>query len=286
MFRRLEHVAHADYRFRSRIVDSAHLLAKASVPLFTAVETRAMIETAHSLGVKVAAHAINKATVETLLAQGIDSIEHGYDLSSGIAPELLRRTSQKSDTGTAVWVPTLAAYYTLAQNQGDDATWTRAANSFRAALKAGIDTIACGGDTGVFAHGDNALEMQLMVRLGADWRRVLRWATLGGWHCVRSMAWKGDAGKERMKKVAGLGEDPRVVGDNEVPFGLIKRGWAADLIATSGDLENAFEDAVAKNSIVFVMKGGRVYKQDRKEVSVLNSPVDLAFLPCGARSQF
>lgn len=77
MFRRLEHVAHADYRFRSRIVDSAHLLAKASVPLFTAVETRAMIETAHSLGVKVAAHAINKATVETLLAQGIDSIEHG-----------------------------------------------------------------------------------------------------------------------------------------------------------------------------------------------------------------
>ena len=85
---------------------------------------------------------------------------------------------------------------------------------------------------------------------------------------MRSMAWKGDAGKERMKKVAGLGEDPRVVGDNEVPFGLIKRGWAADLIATSGDLENAFEDAVAKNSIVFVMKGGRVYKQDRKEVSL------------------
>ncbi|ETW86701.1 hypothetical protein HETIRDRAFT_456627 [Heterobasidion irregulare TC 32-1] len=247
---------YADYRFRSRIVDSAPLLAKASVPLFTAVETRAMIETAHSLGVKVAAHATNKATVETLLTQGIDSIEHGYDLSSGIAPELLRRTSQKSDNGTAVWVPTLAAYYTLAQNQGDHAVWTRAANSFRAALKAGIDIIACGGDTGVFAHGDNALEMQLMVRLGADWRRVLRWATLGGWHCVRSMAWEGDAGKERMNKVAGLGEDPRVVGDNEVPFGLIKRGWAADLIATSGDLENAFEYAVAKNSIVFVMKGG------------------------------
>ena len=55
-----------------------------------------------------------------------------------------------------------------------------------------------------------------------------------------------------------------MVGDNEVPFGVLRRGFAADIIATSGDLENDFERAVDKDSIVFVMKGGRIFKRDGK----------------------
>ncbi|THH19371.1 hypothetical protein EW146_g1793 [Bondarzewia mesenterica] len=262
----------ANYRFRSRASHTSRSLANASIPTFTEDETDAIIRTAHHYGVKVAAHATNRSTVRSLLSQGIDSIEHGFDIDSRvpIEPPPFHQTDTHVPMdklfAKAIWVPTLAAYYTISQNQGDSEIWTRATRTFHSALESGLDNIACGGDTGVFAHGDNALEMQLMVRLGADWRHVLRWATLGGWRCVRSMAWEGDAGERRLQKIAELAEDPRVVGDNEVPFGLVRRGWAADLIATSGDLEEDFEQAVSKQSIVFVMKGGRIYKRDGKEV--------------------
>ena len=165
--------------------------------------------------------------------------------------------------GNAVWVPTLAAYYTTSREPGG--AWARVAQAFRAALAEGFDNIACGGDTGVFAHGNNALELQLMVQLGADWRRVLQWATLGGWHCVRSMAWEGEDGARRLSRVGELAEDARVVGDNEVPFGILRRGFAADLVATKGDLQQDFGAAVSHENIVFVMKGGKIYKQNGKE---------------------
>ncbi|EGO31269.1 hypothetical protein SERLADRAFT_456159 [Serpula lacrymans var. lacrymans S7.9] len=125
-----------------------------------------------------------------------------------------------------------------------------------------MDNIACGGDTGVFAHGENALELVLMNRLGADWRKVLKWATLGGWECIRSMKWEGRKGEARFAKVRDLREDPRIVGDNEVPFGAVARGFIGDIIATSGNFESDFESAVSADNIQFVMKGGKVYKRD------------------------
>jgi imidazolonepropionase-like amidohydrolase len=124
-----------------------------------------------------------------------------------------------------------------------------------------MDKIACGGDTGVFSHGDNALEMKLMVKLGADWRKVLRWCTLGGWECIRSMGWEGEQGRDRLKNIGLLRESARVVGDNEVPFGAIRKGFAGDIIATSGNLEKDFDLAVSVDSIKFVMKGGRLFKR-------------------------
>lgn len=69
-----------------------------------------------------------------------------------------------------------------------------------------------------------------------------------------------------MARVAELQEDARVVGDNEVPFGAVRRGFAADIVATSGDLEGDFTSAVDKSSIVFVMKGGRVFKRGGREL--------------------
>lgn len=83
-----------------------------------------------------------------------------------------------------------------------------------------MDNIVCGGDTGVFSHGDNALEMKLMVRLGAPWEKVLRWGTLSGWKCIRSVRWDGPQGKERLNKLHGL-LDGSVMGDNDIPFGAI-----------------------------------------------------------------
>ena len=184
----------------------------------------------------------------------MDSIEHGY----GIDDEaLFSRMAQRGVT----WVPTLAAYHTLKNSE----VWTHACETFQRALNTDVK-IACGGDTGVFRHGDNALEMQLMVRLGADWRKVLRWATLGGWECVRSKEWEGPRGEERLRRIGEMREGRDVVGDNEVPFGVVRRGFAADIIATTGDLENDFQNAVSSRSISFVMKMGTVHKKDGMRV--------------------
>ncbi|TFY66406.1 hypothetical protein EVG20_g4682 [Dentipellis fragilis] len=213
-----------------------------------------------STGVRVAAHASHRDTIATIARQGVDTVEHGFDLAATASAHATAGKTIKALLGDAVWVPTLSAFYTSGAN------WERAAATFRAALAEGLDAIAVGGDTGVFAHGDNALEMRLMVQLGADWRRVLRWATLGGWRAVRSVAWEGPQGLARVERVGEMREDRRVVGDNEVPFGVIKRGWAADIVASAGDLEGNFEGAVGRDSIVFVMKAGKVYKKDGKEV--------------------
>ncbi|KAL5533824.1 hypothetical protein ACEPAG_284 [Sanghuangporus baumii] len=241
---------YADYRYRSRLADVSARPAAASVATFQTDELKALIDTAHHLGLKIAAHASTAPAISTLVKLGVDTVEHGYGVDDAA---LFARMAQNGVT----WVPTLAAYHTL----GKEDVWTRACATFQAALTTDVK-IACGGDTGVFRHGDNALELQLMVRLGADWREVLRWATLGGWECVRSKEWEGLRGKERLERIEELREGRSVVGDNEVPFGVIRKGFAADLIATTGDLENDFDKAVAPGSISFVMKMGKVYKKD------------------------
>jgi imidazolonepropionase-like amidohydrolase len=220
-----------------------------------------MITTAHDCGVKVAVHATNRSTIMNLLSLGVDSIEHACDIVPDSEDATGVEFMRKFDNGKTKYVPTLAVFYTLGQGKGET-SWDHAVNTFKAALEVDLDNIACGGDTGAFAHGTNALELSLMVRLGADWRKVLRWATLGGWECIRSQMWEGKAGQARLAQVGNLKEDPRVVGDNEVPFGAVKRGFIADLIATTGDFVTDFDGAVSAESIHFVMKGGRIYKRD------------------------
>ncbi|KAF8837627.1 hypothetical protein BDN67DRAFT_908900 [Paxillus ammoniavirescens] len=252
---------YADYHVRSRIFGVSTRPGGVSMKTFNYEELKTMIDTAHQYGVKVAAHATNKDTIIQLVQLSVDSIEHGYDIASNISVDPSTReplrTLAQSNTK---WVPSLAAYFTM--NRGSGGPWERAVQSFKAALEEGLDNISCGGDTGVFAHGDNALEMSLMVRLGADWKKVLKWGTLGGWECIRSMDWEGQKGNERLASVGDLREDPNIVGDNEVPFGAVRRGFIADLIATSGDFAADFQGAVSADSIKFVMKGGKVYKRD------------------------
>jgi imidazolonepropionase-like amidohydrolase len=124
---------------------------------------------------------------------------------------------------------------------------------------------ACGSDIGTFPHGENARELRLMHSLGMPEHRVLQSATLGGWRCVRGMEWEGKEGEERL--VAQM-HNPVAMGDNEVPFGRLERGFAADIIASSGRFpagEN-FDKAVSAESIVFVMKAGKVYKEGGRPV--------------------
>ncbi|KZV76357.1 hypothetical protein PENSPDRAFT_747805 [Peniophora sp. CONT] len=255
---------YADYKARSRMVDVAPAYVRTSVTTFSRKELQVMLDEAHSRGVKVATHSVDWARIQGL---DVDTVEHGAEslpLYSDTATrdevlELWRRYGLKNPQTT--WVPTLAVY-----NEAGPILWARASATFRAALAAGFDNIACGGDTGAFTHGENARELQIMVSLGAPWQKVLSWATLGGWKAIRPRTWEGEEGKERLARISSLSEDPGEVGDNEVAFGVLKRGFVADIIATTGDLENDFQHAVSKDKIAFVMKGGRVYKQDGREI--------------------
>lgn len=230
-------------------------IATASTSAFTREELSSIIDTASEHGVKVAAHASVTHSVMRLLSLGVDSIEHATwsAFSEGVY--------QNTQT---VWVPTLSVFYITGGER-----WENARRSFKEALATGFDRIATGGDTGPFPHGQNALEMQLMVQLGADWRKVLQWATLGGWKCIRSRHWEGYRGEERLQRAENFhhgGQDVRIVGDNDVPFGAVRKGWAADIIAVEGSLEDDFHNTVAASSVQFVMKGGRVFKSKGQEV--------------------
>ncbi|KIK68747.1 hypothetical protein GYMLUDRAFT_36243 [Collybiopsis luxurians FD-317 M1] len=245
---------YVDYRFRSRMEDVSPRIARnPSQATFNALEMESVINTAHALGVKVAAHASGTETITKLLELGIDSIEHG----SGLVPHpdsLLRLFCASPNT---IWIPTLAVYYMEMQfASGKDAranrVWKVASETFQRALEMGMENIACGGDTGAFSHGENGLEMKLMVKLGAPWKKVLRWGTLGGWECIRSMNWETTEA------------DVMPLGDHDVRFGCIRPGWAADLVGVQGDFEQQFDDTV--DNVQFVMKSGRMYKMDGKEV--------------------
>ncbi|KAH9930990.1 uncharacterized protein B0H18DRAFT_930105 [Fomitopsis serialis] len=258
-----------EYRPRTRIGDVSYATPSVSISTFNEKELDALVTTANRLGVKVAAHSSHWRTrladkPNLPSGPGFHSIEHGaeIDFDEGTVAALC---TESTDHRNTFWVPTLSVFYTQYGN-GQGEVWKMAERNFAKALQYGISNIACGGDTGPFPHGDNSLEMKLMVRLGADWRKVLGWCTYGGWKCIRSMRWEGKEGAARLARVGSLQEDQRLVGDNEVPFGVIKRGFAADIIATTGDLAGNFESAVDKSAISFVMKAGKVFKREGKEV--------------------
>jgi hypothetical protein len=244
-----------------------------AIATFNTEELSAIITTAHARGVKVAAHANTSGAIDTLLNLGVDSIEHGseiYDIVDG-NKDLLRKFVKAN--GTTVWVPTLAVYYTqaLSGSLQSRERWERCKTSFSEALRIGMENIACGGDTGVFAHGRNALELGLMRYLGAPWDRVLSWATYGGWKCVRGMEWEGSDGERRIRNVKNLQMSELLqdtVLERGIPFGVICPGWAGDLIGIEGKLDGTIEEfeKALVYGVKFVMKGGKVYKRDGQEI--------------------
>jgi imidazolonepropionase-like amidohydrolase len=266
-YRRLVRSAHShpDYRHRAAAEVTSPKASATSLPLFSPPELKAMIDAAHALGVKVASHATNPSTISHLIRAGVDTIEHGTGLDCSTL-HLFK------DNPNAIWNPTLSVLHTM----------NIPTHSLEVAIKdaftTGIPKIACGGDTGVFSHGDNALEMKLINRCGVNWKEVVKAATWTGWLCVRSSWWDSEAGKAelaRYKDGSWAAEqecrtsDDEVgnndLGENEVAVGAIKIGFGADLVATSGGLEKDFESAVDKSSIVFVMKAGVVHKWHREE---------------------
>lgn len=146
-----------------------------AMPTFSEAEIRTIVETARSSGRYTVAHASTPEAMRRAVLAGVETIEHGNAGTLEIF-ELMK------NKGVA-WCPTLAAGEAIAQYQG----WKKGEEpapqriidqkaSFAAALKAGV-TMCAGSDVGVFDHGDNAWELELMVEYGMEPVDVLQSAT-------------------------------------------------------------------------------------------------------------
>ena len=194
-----------------------------SRPTFSQEELNAIVQTARSAGRPTVAHASTPEGIRRAVMAGVETIEHGDDGT----PEVFRLMKEK---GVAL-CPTVAAGDAISRYRG----WKKGIDpepprivakraSVKAAREAGV-TFAMGGDSGVFAHGDNALEMELLVREhGFTPMDVLRQATNGN----ASVFHLNDRGS-------------------------IKPGLLADLISVAGD---PTRDVTALRRIRLVMKGG------------------------------
>ena len=194
-------------------------------PTFSLEEMKLAVETAASAGVPVAVHTATPEGMRRAILAGVETIEHG----DGGTPEIFKLMAEHH----VALCPTLAAGDATAQYAGwrkgqgtEPQGITRKRASFKAALDAGV-TILSGSDVGVFPHGENAREIELMVDYGMPVVEALKSAT----------------------SVAG-----RVL---HMEIGQVKPGMYADLIAVDGD---PTKEIAALRRVKFVMKAGTVYK--------------------------
>lgn len=198
-------------------------------PTFSIDELTSIVETAESSGRPVVAHAGTPEGMRRAVLAGVTTIEHGY----GGTPEVFALMAER---GVAL-CPTLSAGDAISQyggwEKGDEPEPARireARESFQAALEAEV-MICNGSDVGVFPHGDNVRELELMVDYGMTPEAALEAAT-----SVNARA---------------LGLEDEV--------GRIQPRLYADLVAVRGD---PTQDVSALRNVFFVMKGGVVFRRD------------------------
>ncbi|MBT8405264.1 MAG: amidohydrolase family protein, partial [Gemmatimonadetes bacterium] len=195
-----------------------------TAPSYTLAELRTLVDVVESSGRRVVAHAASAEGMRRATAAGVRTIEHG----DGGTDEVFRLMARN---GVAL-CPTIAAGWSIARYGGwDPGSGTEPARvqakreSLARARAAGVD-ICFGGDVGVYDHGDNVLELELMVEMGFTPLEAVHAATGGN---------------------ADILELP--------DRGRIAPGLLADFVAVDGD---PTADVGALRRVRFVMKGGSV----------------------------
>lgn len=211
------------------------LADEVDTPQLTQEEMNAIVDEAHRLRKKTAAHAHGAEGAKVAIRAGIDSIEHGSFLDD----EALRMMKERG----VYLVPTLLAgefvtspdrHYPPEIAAKAKAAISQRSETFRKALRMGVK-IAFGTDSGVSPHGVNAREFKLLVDHGMSPAAALRTATSSAADLLGIAA----------------------------ATGTLEAGKEADIVAVPGD---PLADITATERVSFVMKGGRIYKQNGSPV--------------------
>ena len=194
---------------------------------FTDEEVHALIDEAHRLGHKVAAHAIGRDGIASALKGGADTIEHGDGLDDELMDIMIKRG--------VYWCPTIfvGAYVAEGRAAAGAPIWKTMveleAKAFAKAVKKGVK-IAYGTDAGGYVWTENqAKELAYMVRYGMTPMQAIQSATLVAAELL----------------------------DASSDIGVIERGRYADIISVR---DNPLEDVTRLEHVGFVMKGGKVVK--------------------------
>lgn len=202
-------------------------------PQFFMDELNAIIQTANEYGMHVAAHAHGAEGMKRAVEAGVLTIEHGTHMNKEVM-DLMK------EKGT-YYVPTISAGKWVAEKAKVEGYYPeivvpkaleigpKIQNTFAEAYKYGVN-IAFGTDAGVFPHGLNGREFRYMTEVGMPANEAIKSATVTA------------------AKVLGM--------QNEI--GSIEAGKLADIVATD---KNPLQDITTLESVSFVMKNGKIYKQ-------------------------
>jgi imidazolonepropionase-like amidohydrolase len=200
-----------------------------SIPTFTIEELKAIVDEAHRLHRKVAAHAIGHEGIMNSLTAGVNSIEHGYGFDDETIAMMVKQG--------VYWCPTMyvGVYVAEGRAAAGNPIWKQMIDFVKRAVGKGVKAgarIAFGTDVGGFPWTENqAKEFKLMVGAGMTPMQAIKAATT--------------VAAELLDMSGKIGE--------------ISPGAFADIVAVKGD---PLTDITALEHVGFVMKDGKVYKNE------------------------
>lgn len=194
-------------------------------PTFTLEETQAIVDEAHSRGLKVACHAYGGEGLRNCIAAGVDVPTHAIDLDAASLQMLVDKH-----------LPLTVTMFDLSMEDAQEfkrfgnSRWRMMEKSFKRALAAGV-TLPFGSGAGPFPHGTQGDQFGYLVKWGMSPLQALRAATTVA---AETIGWTADVG-------------------------TVEKGRFADLVAVAGD---PLADITEMSRTVFVMKGGQIVRND------------------------